>query len=393
MKNIENKTLEQWLEEGRAFVKEGDFTKAEEALTQIFKEKGFFKVSGIIPKIKLGTLFHYKKNRILYAKAYSDLSQVAVYQGNLGEAQRLLLLANNFFEKNNMEEEYLTTLCRLGDVYRFSCSLENAEEMFRSALEIIKKYDDKERKGDILGNLGLLCEAGDRFDEAINYHKEALLDYESIDNKQKIANQYRQIALTFLRAGQNEEAISWIDKAIFSYKNLNNKIMLSRTLNDKTLALKDDEAIKCAKEAFDAANNTNDDFEIADNSLLYARLLLDKEAKNKEIEKLLFNSLEHFKKILRQSEIANTSSTLGLYYLRNNQLDEAESRFKDSLYVEQRLHRDFGMASDYCNLGLISKMKNKKDDARDYWYKAVVLFEQNDDYNHADEIKREISKL
>ena len=84
---------------------------------------------------------------------------------------------------------------------------------------------------------------------------------------------------------------------------------------------------------------------------------------------------------------------MGLFYLRRRRWDDAESRFKDSLHLEQRLHRAFGIASDCCNLGLIAHNKGDKQRASEYWEKAAALFAENGDDEHAAELKQRIAAL
>lgn len=385
--------IENSLKQGSIFLKNGNFDEAERCLCKIFENGYFFTIKKGIPRVKISTLFHWKKKKILYARAYSDLAMISIHQGNLAEAERMLKLSIKVFNQYALDEDYYNSLVRLGTMYRMGMMLDLAEEMYRTALVFSENKGDTRKKAECLGNIGLIFDANDNFNMAIDYMKQALSLYDQEETIEEKAFQVRQMGLTFLRSGDLKKATEYFDQAIDSFKKLNNLIMVSRVLNDKTLSLDGKIAIDCAKSAVEVANKTNDDFEIADNSLLYARLLLDDHLDKELIESLLFKSLELFKKLRMQNEIANASSTLGLMYLRLHDFDKAESFFKDSLYVEQRQHRDYGMASDYGNLGLISKYKGDCQRAREYWTKAEALFEQNGNTELALEFRKQIETL
>lgn len=392
MKNtFEN--IEEVLERGSNFLKKGDYDEAERLLCKIFEEGYFFSFKKGIPKIKITNLFHWKKKKILYAKAYLDLAMISIHQGSLAEAERMLKLSMKVFHQYSLDEEYYTSLVRLGTTYRMGMMLDLAEEMYRVALNFSEQKNDLRKKAECLGNIGLIFDANDNFEMALDYMSKSLNLYKETEAKEDEVFQIRQIGLTLLRSGKKEQAIVYFDQAIGLFQKLNNLVMLSRVLNDKTLALEGESALQCAMESLEVAKKSGDMFEIADNSLLYARLLLDLKLDKSLIENLLFNALKLFKKLRMQNEIANASSTLGLLYLRLHDFDKAESFFKDSLYVEQRQHRDYGMASDYGNLGLIAKYKGDYQRATEYWTKAEALFEQNGNTILAAEFKKQIEDL
>ena len=91
--------IENWLDLGRALLEDAQYDEAEQALTKIFDEGRFFSFKNGIPRVRLKTLFHWKKNKLAYAKAYADLAFVSVHQANLAEAERLLSMALRVFEE------------------------------------------------------------------------------------------------------------------------------------------------------------------------------------------------------------------------------------------------------------------------------------------------------
>ena len=379
--------IENWLDLGRALLDDARYAEAEQALTKIFEEGRFFSFKNGIPRVRLKTLLHWKKNKLAYAKAYADLAFVSVHQANLAEAERLLSMALRVFEETGEEAEYFRAANRLGAAF------ESAEEMFLAARKVAERHNWQKGVAESAGNLGMVCEACDRFDEALAYHTEALKLYEELDADFDAACEWRQLGLCCLRAGQADNADKHLSQALALFEKTDDKLMQSRVMNDLTLTRTGKLALDTAFEALQRALASGDEFEIADNSLLYARLRLEESAEDSQIETLLLSALELFKKLKKQNEVANASSTLGLFYLRRRRYDEAESRFKDSLHLEQRLHRAFGIASDCCNLGLIAQNKGDKQRAAEYWEKAVALFAENGDDEHAAEFKQRIAAL
>ena len=84
---------------------------------------------------------------------------------------------------------------------------------------------------------------------------------------------------------------------------------------------------------------------------------------------------------------------LGLTYLRRGEWDKAESFFKDSLHIEEMLHRSLGQASDCGNLGLIAQKKGQLQKAAEYWLKASILFENSGDATTAEYFKNKTQEL
>lgn len=381
------------LDLGRTLLTTGRFAEAAEELQCVFEEGRFFSFKKGFPRIRFKTLFHWRKNKHLYARAYADLAIVSMNQGNLAEAERLLTMALKVFRQEGNDAEYYRAANSLGTLYRTAGVLDAALEFHLAAKRIAEKNEKKKETAETTGNIGMVYEAGDRFDEALATHTEALKIYETLGLVFAQACQHRQIGLCLLRAGRKNDSAKALQTALTLFEQADDKIMQSRVLNDMALASDGDEALSLALEALSRATDSGDDFETAENALLYARLKLDRDPFDFQIETLLLKSLDIFKKTGRQNETANTSSTLGLLYLRRHRWDDAESRFKDSLYLEQRLHRAFGIASDCCNLGLIALNKNDPQRAEEYWSKAVILFRENGDEDHAREFERRIAGL
>ena len=245
-----------------------------------------------------------------------------------------------------------------------------------------------------LGNLGMVYEGKDRFDQALEQHTDALKLLEK-DEKHafEAACLQRQIGLCLLRKGAFDRALAAFRVCFEAFEKQRDLSMQSRVLNDMTLvyqsAGREPEALETAERSVQKAKEANDDFELAANRLLYGSLRVEQNNTDEKTEEILLKAVDFFKEKKRKAENANASAMLGLLYLRRGEWDLAESRFKDSMHIEEMLHRSLGLASDYSNLGLIAQKKGQKQKAAEYWHRAALLFENSGDKTAADHFKEQ----
>lgn len=390
--NAEPDNIENWLILGRCLVETEQYEEAELALTKIFEEGRFFSFKKGRPQLRFKTLFRFFKNKLLFARAYSDMAMIALYQGNMAEAERRLTLAMAEFEKAEDDAEYARAANRLGMVYRLAGAFESAEEMHYRARDIAKKYGWNVLLAETLGDLGMVYEAKDRFSVALDCHEEALKLYER-DPKYvfEAACQKRQIGLCRLRANDLNGAEKSLTLALNHFKECGSFLFQSRLYNDLALVRQAkgnlDEAVKAAELALNAADLSEDETEKADNRVLLACLEMERGNLDDKLEALLTEAVARYKAADQKTPLANAYSTLGLFYLRRGEWKQADGLFRDSLRLEEILHRSFGMASDLGNLGLIARKTGNIAKAAEYWHKAAVLFEEGGNAAMAEKFK------
>ncbi|MBR1945297.1 MAG: tetratricopeptide repeat protein [Alphaproteobacteria bacterium] len=394
----ESRNIENWLILGRCLVDVQRYDEAQEALIKIFEEGRFFSFKNGVPRLRLSSLWHWRQNRMLFAKAYSDLAMISLNQGNLAESERQLTMALAVFEKEEDDFEYARAANRLGMVYRLAGAFESAEEAHYRAKNLAKKHQWTAILAETLGNLGMVYEGKDRFDLALEQHTDALKLLEK-DEKHSFeaACVQRQIGLCYLRKGVCDQALKALEQSFKAFEKQHDLIMQSRILNDMTLAYQttgnDKKALEIAKQSVQMAMASKDGFELAANRLLYGGLRVEQNNTDEETEELLLNALDFFKEKDRRAENANTAAMLGLLYLRRGEWDQAESYFKDSMHIEERLHRSLGLASDFSNLGLIAQKKGQNQKAAEYWYRAALQFESSGDHKSAEYFKQKSSLM
>ena len=376
--------IENWLVLGRCLVDVQRYDEAQEALTKIFEEGRFFSFRNGVPRLRLSSLFHWRRNRLFFAKAYSDLAMISLHQANLAESERQLTMALSVFEKEEDDFEYARAANRLGMVYRLAGAFESAEEAHYRAKSLAEKHHWDNVLAETLGNLGMVYEGKDRFDQALEQHTDALkLLGKEEKNVFEAACLQRQIGLCYLRKGDCNHALDAFRICLQSFENQKELIMQSRVLNDMTLvyqaAGKDGEALKTAERSVQKAEEAGDEFELAANRLLHSGLKVERNLTDGSTEEELKKALAFFRKKNKKTENANAAAMLGLLYLRREEWDRAESCFRESARIEEMLHRSLGLASDYSNLGLIAQKKGQWQKAAEHWHHAALFFEKSGD--------------
>ena len=148
-----------------------------------------------------------------------------------------------------------------------------------------------------------------------------------------------------------------------------------------------DAAVETARRAVTAADLSEDGNEKADNRVLLACIEMECGKQDDALEPMLKQAIRHYRAADLKAQLANACSTLGLFHLRRGEWKKADSLFRDSLHQEEILHRTFGMASDWGNLGLIARKTGNDVKAAEYWSKAAALFEQGGNTEMAEKFK------
>ena len=393
----ENKNPENWLILGRALVDAERFDEARDALENVFESGRFFVFKKGLPRIRIQKLFSYKKNRRLFARAYTETAAVEMHYGNLASAERQLLLAMREFEKDGSDKEYVRAARFLGTLYRISGLYENAEEMFLSIREISRKNGWRTPMADAVGNLGMIYFAREDFCRALAYHEESFALYHDENYLQDAAWQRRLMGICHMYSGQKEKTFRFLREALETFKRENNWLYQARLYADMAMAAEKFQEVKSAMryaaQAVSKAKKSKDENEIAESRLLAARLKMAGGCEDDSVRRLLAEALKYFRLVGKKDDLANTYSTLGLFYLHRNDLEKAESFFKDSLRIEEQLARSFGMAADFGNLGLVAVRRRDTDAAVCYFDKARRLFKEGGNETLSADFEKRIADL
>jgi two-component system sensor histidine kinase/response regulator len=104
------------------------------------------------------------------------------------------------------------------------------------------------------------------------------------------------------------------------------------------------------------------------------------EGKYADAIKLYVESMQISLKQGPPKEIANIKNSLGLLELKRNNLQKAESLFKEALQLSVEIKFDYGQKKAFYNLGLLAKAKNDTATARLYFNNSFSFDLLNNDY-------------
>lgn len=393
----ERKNPENWLILGRALVDAERYGEARTALEKVFEIGRFFSFKHGLPRIRFQKLFRYRKNRRLYARAYTDLAACEMHDGNFASAQRQLLLAMREFENDKADSDYIRAALLLGTLYRISAAYESAEELFLTVRDVAEKNGWNLELADAMGNLGMVYFAKEEFYQAMLYHQEAFTVYYNEEYFQDAAWQRRAMGICQMYLDKKEKTFRFLEEALHTFELEDNLPYQSRLYADMAMAAEkfdgEAQALGYAKQALLLARKAKDDGETAECRLLVARLKMASGCEDDSVRRLLFGALKYFQSVGKKDDLANTCSTLGLFYLHQGGYDKAESFFKDSLRVEEQLNRSGGMAADYGNLGLIAMHRDDANGAIECFDKAYRIFKADGNEEMAADFERRIDAL
>ena len=388
---------EHWQMLGRALTDAERFDEAGDALERFFETGRFFRLKKGVPRLRLRSLWRYRRNRVLFAKAYADLGAVALNDGDLAGAQRLLMLAMREFEREKMDDEYIRAAHCLGTAYRISGNFDNAEQLFSFTEKTAQKNGWQFHLAAAKGHLGLIAFAREKFDDAVRLHNDSAAVFENAGFVQESAWQKRCAGVSSLFLNRENDAFALLNDALAVFKNHDNKIYCARVHDDLAAAyafVKDDgKTLEHAENAVKEALLSQNDAQIADSRFSLARHKMTCGREDDTLPFLLTNVLSFYREKNMIPAQAEAQSTLGLYYLHAGNLEKAESCFKDSLRLEQRLTRLFGQATDYANLGLVFQKKGNTEQALSCYEKARDLFVADGNCLLADDICKKLAEL
>ncbi len=237
-------------------------------------------------------------------------------------------------EDNSMEAGHLGNL---GNIFWRRGDLDDAEMMYRKALEIDEKLGRVEGMANAYGNLGTILQTRGDLDEAEKMHWRGLEIDEKLGRLEGMASTYCNLGNMFRTRGELDEAEKMYRKALEIEEKLGRLEGIANQYGGLGI-------------------------------IFHMRGHLD------EAEKMYHKALEIDEKLGRLEGMGSQYGNLGIVLKTRGDLDEAEKMFRKSLAIEEKLGRAEGMASDYANLGTVFNRRGNLDEARRLWTKARDLY-------------------
>lgn len=288
----------------------------------------------------------------LYLKIQILLGKIHTNLGKNEEAKAFFFNALNYYLNKKDTKNTISTLNRIGAVYKAAAEYDKAIEIYNYALKLGKETNEIESIAYTLNGLGIVYKTISRYDKALDCYFQ-ILDYEKlikdklifaktefnignvyfVQEKPAIAMKYYNYALERLKINSNKglyanimigmgaansdikryaEAIIYYDKALKIKSELNDLKGIAIIYNNIAILYTDqkkyEKGLEFYKKAYQLHNQTNDKLGVA--STLNNIGILYKRIKN-------YNAAMHF---LKQS--LDISSKIGLKYLMRESYQE-----------------------------------------------------------------------
>jgi CHAT domain-containing protein len=129
------------------------------------------------------------------------------YLARFADAQRALELAQSVAERHQPQ---LLSECflRLGTLASLRLDLPKAQASYRAALDLARKQKNAFVEASALGSLGLLATQAERYDESIDWNRQALQAAQSLGAQSLIAKIEGNIAWSYLKIGDLENSLA-----------------------------------------------------------------------------------------------------------------------------------------------------------------------------------------
>ena len=287
-----------------------------------------------------------KKNKnlfILEADALLNLSEVfrrkAEWQNSFACARK----ASNLYKRNNDSKGLASCFNATGTIYGEKGNLKKAQEYFVNSLALLEKSRDKELKGKIEINLGIINGILGKYDEALSYFKRALITYNKTSNLRRIAETQHNIGQMHINIQKTNIAMKEFDKSISASMKIGYLPTLGISYLGKSYAYavqKDyNLADAFADKALQICHRTDDKLSIAD--VYKIKGIIQRDRKNyAESENFLKTSLRINKEHGNKLNEAETFYEMGILYRNIGSTIKCKSMMKQALSYFQSIKAD-----------------------------------------------------
>jgi len=246
-------------------------------------------------------------------------------------------------------------------------SYEDKEELLRRKRineYLIEKVRDKQEKSNILSELGLIHYYLGEFNEALEYHQNALKLNEDLKNKIGIANSLEKIGLVYRIKGEYDKALEYHQSALKLNEELKIKRGIASSLEKIGLVYKNKGELDKALEYHQSALKLNEElkFKIGiANSLGNIGVIYAIKGKSDKALEFFEKALKSFEELGIKEGIGVQLESIGIIYEFKGQLAKALEYLKNALGFFQKIGNRIETARTLMNMGdIFIKRKDKK---------------------------------
>ena len=286
------------------------------------------------------------------ADAMRNIGRIEEKRGNKERSEKIYEEALKLISDNKDSIEYAKLLMNLSWVQNRYRQTDEAIKNASAALSILEKTENKELIALCCNNLAVFYEGQKEFDTALSYNEKSLALFEEAKNKRQIANLELSLGYLKTKITKNEEALKHFSRSAELMNQIGSKLGSAAALLAKGRLYAD---IGKYDEAVIALSAALSDFR-------------DMEAKRKEAATIIS---------LVQVLIEQKNLQAGYDYI-NEGLELTDT--DDFLSERGKLYKLYGR-------GL--KSEHKAAEAKEYYEKAVEIFEKLGRKNDAEDAKKE----
>ncbi len=267
---------------------------------------------------------------------------------------------------------YYETAMKAKSLYAY----EDFADMLERALSIINRMNRnlKDKKKEILGELGKIYALEGKYEKAIEKYVEELEITDDVEERQGI---HGRIASIYREMGEFEKALEYVDNAL----SLTQETSLSmvKLIHEKIWILMRMGKIEDVKNTMNLMERMVD--EIGDKEA--KSLLLENRATlyyyNGDYEnakKYLTAAIEILESLDDNERLSTLYTNMGILLGEEGNLNLAINFFKKSSEMDEKYRNIYGLAQDYTNLGIACHRKGDLKDAIKFLRKARDIYEK-----------------
>ncbi|MDU9050859.1 MAG: tetratricopeptide repeat protein [Candidatus Electrothrix sp. Rat3] len=218
-------------------------------------------------------------------------------------------------------------------------ALNQAEQMYKKALEINKHSGCKEGTACANINLGTVYLIRGELDKAEQLYKAVLATSQSLGDKKAMMRACINLGTMYAKRGNLDQAEQWYRKGL----------EMSQALGDKRNTAK---------------------------TYVNLGIVCNMRGDLNQAEQLYIKALEMSRLLGDKKILSNIYGSLGNLYAASGELDQAEQMYRKALEINEALGSKEGMAKQYGNMGFLYEKRGELDRAEEMHKKSLVLFQE-----------------
>lgn len=313
------------------------------------------------------------KAKFLYLKAKCE-----IFETDMQSAAAHLARASKFYQKNKKIYAYeqAEVIFALAQIYRITGLSDAAFNLFLDARKVYQELNLPHKEAEADAYIGLLEMSNSRYDTSYQYLHDAAVKTLQFKYPKTYADICNWIGMLHFIKNDLFKAKKYFNKAYIIGSKAETKAFATDMLARWYMAQKNDnEALQYIKKALDYNTELNYIAGIFENLYLRAEIYYNRNDFTQS-KKILSSLIKNYRGHLDIYYPSNAYTLLGLIELKQNNLDQAQSLFKEALDLEHAQNRLKGAAIDYNNLAELAILKNNQEEAKKYFEQALAHAEE-----------------